>query len=327
MSMLQVVSHCCRNQIRPPGNNPKDAAWPKHCPRQALSSSVDQRAENSPISSNSLFYKLKSQPASRSPPSSSRKGEQHASISINGNEVERMENVKFPRLTIMDKLSGKYHVFVPLENYATTPLLPQRAQEFWHGQCHSDWAFSATGAIEGQCAKRHGNLVSLSEQNLIDCKKPSNGCFLGTALNGFHQVIDFQGINSEETYPYTGKDTDYCRFQPDKIAAKITDYKWVWGGEAALEQALREIGPMSVVINASLKSFQHYKGGVYYDENCNGYVTDEVLVVGFGTKDEMNYWLVKKSWGTDWGEDGYIKIAKDRGNHCEIASFVRYPVV
>ncbi|XP_043541117.1 procathepsin L-like [Chiloscyllium plagiosum] len=84
---------------------------------------------------------------------------------------------------------------------------------------------------------------------------------------------------------------------------------------------------MSVVINASLKSFQHYKGGVYYDENCNGYVTDEVLVVGFGIEDGMNYWLVKNSWGTGWGEDGYIKIAKDRGNHCEIASFVRYPVV
>ncbi|XP_072418096.1 procathepsin L-like [Chiloscyllium punctatum] len=195
------------------------------------------------------------------------------------------------------------------------------------GQCSSSWAFSATGSIEGQWAKRHGHLVSLSEQNLIDCQEPYIGCYGGTTLQGFEQVIEFQGINSEETYPYTGKDGGFCRFQRDKIAAKITDYKWVWGGEAALEQAVREIGPMSVVINASLKSFQHYKGGVYYDENCNGYVTDEVLVVGFGIEDGMKYWLVKNSLGTDWGDDGYIKIAKDRGNHCGIASFVRYPIV
>ncbi|XP_043541957.1 procathepsin L-like isoform X2 [Chiloscyllium plagiosum] len=83
------------------------------------------------------------------------------------------------------------------------------------GQCHSDWAFSATGAIEGQWAKRHGNLVSLSEQNLIDCKEPRNGCFLGTALKGFLQVIGFQGINSEETYPYTGKEFTMMKIAMD----------------------------------------------------------------------------------------------------------------
>ncbi|XP_072418128.1 procathepsin L-like [Chiloscyllium punctatum] len=197
---------------------------------------------------------------------------------------------------------------------------------FAEGQCRTSWAFSATGAIEGQWAKRHGNLVSLSEQNLIDCG-PTPGCYGYSAPGAFEIVIQFGGINSAETYPYIGKHGDYCRFESDKIAAKITDYNWVWGGEAALEQAVREIGPMTAVINASLKSFQHYKGGVYYDENCNGYVTAEVLVVGFGIEDGMKYWLVKNSWGTDWGDDGYIKIAKDRGNHCEIASFVRYPIV
>ncbi|XP_072418123.1 digestive cysteine proteinase 2-like [Chiloscyllium punctatum] len=134
-------------------------------------------------------------------------------------------------------------------------------------------------------------------------------------------------IKVYEIMKYMNRPGDYCRFESDKIAAKITAHKWVWGGEAALEQAVREIGPITAVINASLKSFQHYKGGVYYDENCNGYVTDEVLVVGFGIEDGMKYWLVKNSWGTDWGDDGYIKIAKDRGNHCEIASFVRHPIV
>ncbi|XP_043562324.1 procathepsin L-like [Chiloscyllium plagiosum] len=129
------------------------------------------------------------------------------------------------------------------------------------GQCHSDWAFSATGAIEGQWAKRHGKLVSLSEQNLIDCRTGPIICSGSNALTAFHQVIQLQGINSAETYPYIGKHGRYCKFQPDKIAAKITNHKWVSGGEAALEQAVREIGPMSVVINASLKSFQHYKGG------------------------------------------------------------------
>ncbi|XP_043550557.1 procathepsin L-like isoform X2 [Chiloscyllium plagiosum] len=128
------------------------------------------------------------------------------------------------------------------------------------GQCQASWAFSTTGAIEGQWAKRHGNLVSLSEQNLIDCDRQSFGCFDGAVWSAFDYVMKHNGINSAETYPYTEKE-GWCRFQPDKPAAKIMNMKRVSGGEAGLEQAVREIGPMSALIDASLKSFQFYEEG------------------------------------------------------------------
>ncbi|XP_059494519.1 procathepsin L-like [Stegostoma tigrinum] len=193
-------------------------------------------------------------------------------------------------------------------------------------QCRASWAFSALGAAEGQWAKAYGRLVSLSEQSLIDCDKGNGGCRGGLLARAFRYLIRRRGINSAEAYPYTGQ-VGFCRHHRTKIVARIIDYRRVREGEINLAKAVRDVGPISVVIYSGLKTFQFYEQGVYYDQDCKHPANHAVLTVGFGTENGMNYWLVKNSWGTSWGEKGYIRMSKDKGNNCGIASYMFYPIV
>lgn len=102
------------------------------------------------------------------------------------------------------------------------------------------------------------------------------------------------------------------------------------GNERRLKEAVAKIGPIAVAIDASHPSFQFYKGGVYYEPLCaSGRMDHGVLVVGYGTDEAtgMDYWLVKNSWGTEWGENGYIRMARNRNNNCCIACYGAYPIV
>uniref|UniRef100_UPI00398F5162 cathepsin L2-like n=1 Tax=Pristiophorus japonicus TaxID=55135 RepID=UPI00398F5162 len=194
------------------------------------------------------------------------------------------------------------------------------------GECGSCWAFSATGALEGQWRKRTGELISLSEQNLVDCSRRNNGCGGGFAMRAFIYVIENGGINSDVTYPYTGMDNP-CKFRSHWIAATCSHYRLV-KKEKALAKRVKGVGPISVAIDASHRSFHLYKTGVYYEENCStDNLNHEMLVVGFGNQSQQNYWIVKNSWGTEWGEQGYIKMAKDKENNCGIATDAVYPIV
>ncbi|XP_067004602.2 cathepsin L [Anabrus simplex] len=199
------------------------------------------------------------------------------------------------------------------------------------GQCGSCWAFSATGSIEGQHFRKTGKLVSLSEQNLMDCATnyPNDGCNGGDMMAAFDYVIDNGGIDTEDSYPYEERD-GRCRYKAQNIGATISDYVALSSGDqAALKEAVANVGPVSVAMYASLNSFGYYESGVYYDAACSGeyyYLNHGVLVVGYGTEDGSDYWIVKNSWGDDWGESGYFRIST-KNNNCGIATEPTYPIV
>ncbi|XP_035039394.2 cathepsin S-like [Hippoglossus stenolepis] len=197
------------------------------------------------------------------------------------------------------------------------------------GSCGSCWAFSAVGALEGQLKKSTGVLMSLSPQNLVDCsvKYGNQGCNGGFMTNAFQYVIKNQGIDSEAAYPYVGR-RGGCRYVLNGRAANCSSFVLLpEGNEIQLQAALAEIGPVSVAIDASRSKFVFYRHGVYIDHRCSRNVNHGVLAVGYGSEGGHDYWLVKNSWGVNYGEEGYIKMARNRHNQCGIARYACYPVM
>jgi len=197
------------------------------------------------------------------------------------------------------------------------------------GQCGSCWSFSATGSMEAAHFFATGNLVSLSEQNLIDCSvaEGNHGCNGGLMDYAFEYVIKNHGVDTEASYRYTTSGPNACKFSSANIGATIASYTDIpAGSESALESAVNS-RPVSVAIDAGHSSFQLYKSGVYYEPACSSRNLDHgVLAIGYGTENGADYWLVKNSWGASWGMNGYIHMARNRNNNCGIATAASYPV-
>lgn len=199
------------------------------------------------------------------------------------------------------------------------------------GRCGSCWSFAATGALESQQFLKSGVLVSLSEQNLIDCSTSfgNEGCNGGNIESAFEYIRKNRGIDTEKTYPYEGKNQK-CRYKSKNSGAFDRGYvNIIRGSEKKLQDAIASIGPIAVAIDASHFSFQHYRSGVYYEPKCSSSALDHaVLVVGYGVNSHGHeYYIVKNSWGITWGDKGYIKMARNRHNHCGIATDASYPLV
>jgi cathepsin L len=197
------------------------------------------------------------------------------------------------------------------------------------GQCGSCWSFSTTGSVEGCHFLGTGMLVSLSEQNLMDCSwsEGNEGCDGGLMTQAMDYIItNNNGVDTEASYPYTAESSQTCLFKASNIGSHEASYVNVNQGDEGDLQTKVTSGPTSVAIDASQSSFQFYSSGVYSDPNCSSTQLDHgVLAVGYVNSGSQPYWIVKNSWGTDWGMAGYINMAKNDNNMCGIATMATLP--
>jgi cathepsin L len=203
------------------------------------------------------------------------------------------------------------------------------------GQCGSCWAFSAVASLEGQHFKASGKLVSLSEQNLVDCSmaQGNQGCNGGLMDQAFTYIKANNGIDTEDSYPYTATDQT-CAYSAANVGATDTGFTDIKSGsEDDLVNAIATVGPISVAIDASHSSFQLYKKGVYYERSCSSTEPNHgVTAVGYGVDKstfgkEEDVYIVKNSWGTSWGDQGYIMMSRNKKNNCGIANMSSFPTV
>ncbi|KAL0849603.1 hypothetical protein ABMA28_013862 [Loxostege sticticalis] len=177
------------------------------------------------------------------------------------------------------------------------------------GDCGSCWAFSAIGCLESQYALRYNKLKEFSEQQLVDCDDDDFGCEGGLMEDAFLWLINNGGVMSEEDYPYSGKD-DMCQFNETKVQTTIYECGRIDGNnETLLAKQLVHSGPLAIGINADAIGF--YNGGIV--DHCHSHKMNHgVLLVGYGEEKGTPYWIVKNSWGPDWGEDGYFRIIRNK---------------
>jgi len=199
--------------------------------------------------------------------------------------------------------------------------------------CGSCWAFSVIQAQESQWALKKGQLKQLSEQNLVDCCTACYGCNGGDEYCTYDYVIQNQNgyFMTESDYPYTGRDGQ-CKFDASKgvcpVKSWIRPTSMSTRSESELAAGCAEYGVVSIAIDASSWEFQTYASGVYNPSSCSSTALDHAVgLVGYGTEGSQDYWIVRNSWGTSWGEQGYIRIIRNNGNKCGVASDCVIPLV
>ncbi|KAI1235295.1 hypothetical protein IHE44_0002938 [Lamprotornis superbus] len=176
------------------------------------------------------------------------------------------------------------------------------------GACGSCWTFSTTGCLESAIAIATGKLLSLAEQQLVDCAQAFNnhGCSGGLPSQAFEYILYNKGLMGEDTYPYRAKNGT-CKFQPDKAIAFVKDVINITQyDEDSMVEAVGKHNPVSFAFEVT-SDFMHYRKGVYSNPRCEhtpDKVNHAVLAVGYGEEDGTPHWIVKNSWGRLWGMQG-----------------------
>ncbi|KAJ8795684.1 hypothetical protein J1605_002446 [Eschrichtius robustus] len=181
------------------------------------------------------------------------------------------------------------------------------------GMCGSCWAFSVTGNVEGQWFLKRGALLSLSEQELLDCDKVDKACLGGLPSSAYSAIRTLGGLETEDDYSYRGH-LQTCSFSAEKAKVYINDSVELSQNEQKLAAWLAKKGPISVAINAF--GMQFYRHGISHPLRplCSPWLIDHaVLLVGYGNRSATPFWAIKNSWGTDWGEEGYYYLHRGSG--------------
>ncbi|XP_078150063.1 senescence-specific cysteine protease SAG39-like [Carex rostrata] len=270
------------------------------------------------------------------------------SVNREGNRTYRLGLNRFADLT-NEEFKASYLGFKPKPSavkeetkveqpftYANLDNMPSEMDWRDHGAvtgvknqnpCGSCWAFSSVAVIESIVKIKTGQLMSLSEQEVLDCTGKGS-CQGGNMEEAYKFVIRNGGLTTESNYPYTKKQGLCNSKRMSASAATISGYQMVQNSEAALLNAVAN-QPVSVALEGSGKDFQFYKGGLFTGY-CGNKLDHAVAVVGYGSSAGTNYWLVKNSWGSDWGEAGYMQMQRDIGSDgglCGITLYASYPTV
>lgn len=197
------------------------------------------------------------------------------------------------------------------------------------GHCGSCWTFSTVGTLEAHSLINYGSFDSLAEQQLVDCAGDfdNHGCNGGLPSHAFEYIYYAGGISTEEAYPYYAEDRN-CTVDPSTFALSVEkgSFNVTEGDEDELRLAVYSQGPVSIAFEV-VDGFRDYTSGVYTSDVCKNSPSDvnhAVVAVGYGTEDGVDYWIVKNSWGADWGDNGFFKI--ERGvNMCGVAECNSFP--
>ncbi|AYN44975.1 cathepsin [Alphabaculovirus alterspexiguae] len=175
------------------------------------------------------------------------------------------------------------------------------------GMCGACWAFAGLAALESQYAIKYDRLIDLSEQQLVDCDFVDMGCDGGLIHTAYEQLMHLGGVEQEFDYPYKAE-RQPCALKPHKFAAGVRNcYRYVLLNEERVEDLLRYVGPIAIAVDA-VDLTEYYGGIVSFCEN-NG-LNHAVLLVGYGVENNVPYWIIKNSWGSDYGEDGYVRVRR-----------------